>query len=117
MFQTITLELAISIPEDSFQLFYQCNPTNIDPDMTILVSMIGTQFWGRILVCHEKFNNSTTPDPFQSVRSALEISTPVDAFWVFYHQNWTTIGKDTTICVSSNALQFKYVILFVVTRT
>jgi thymidylate kinase len=36
-FQTTKLALEIYTPVDSFQLFDQCNSTNIDPDMTILV--------------------------------------------------------------------------------
>jgi hypothetical protein len=56
-----------SILADAFQLFDQCIPTNIDPDMTILDDMIVTQFQGRILVCHKNFNNSTTTDSFQSL--------------------------------------------------
>jgi hypothetical protein len=78
-FQPITSALERSTPIDSFQLFDQCNPINIDPDMTILASMIAPQFRGRILLHCEKCNNSTTNHLFQSVRSELERSTPVDS--------------------------------------
>jgi hypothetical protein len=77
-FQTITLALERSTPVDSFQLFDHCNLTNVDSDMSNLASMIATHFRGRILVCHEKCNSSTTTDPFQSVKLALERSTSVD---------------------------------------
>jgi hypothetical protein len=112
----MTLVLEISTLLDSFQLLDQCNPININHDMTILASMIATQFRGRILVHREKCNNSTTPDPFQSARSALARSTPIDALRVVDHQNPTSIGKDTIICVSGNISQVQHVILFVVTN-
>jgi hypothetical protein len=116
-FQAITLELERSTSVDSFQLFGHCNLTNIDfSDMSILASMIATQFRGRILARHEKCNNSTTTDPFQSVRSTLEISTSIDSRRVVDHQNSTSIGKDTIICVSSKISQVQHVILQVVTN-
>jgi hypothetical protein len=97
-----------STPVDSFQLFDHCNLTNIDSDMSILDSMIATQFRGRIPVRHEKCNNSTTTDPFQSVRSELKRSTSVDTRRVVDHQNPTSIGKDTIICVSSKISQVQH---------
>jgi hypothetical protein len=63
----------------------------------------------------EKCNNSKTTDPFQSVRSALERSTPLDALRVINHQNPTSIGEDTIICVSLNIAQDEQ-ILSVVTN-
>jgi hypothetical protein len=73
--------------------------------MKILVSTIATQFRSIILVCPENCNNLTITDLFQSVRSALERSTPVDS-----------IAKDTKIGVSGNTPQVKNNILFVVTN-
>jgi hypothetical protein len=115
-FQTITLELEIYTPVDSFQLFDQCNLTNIDPNMTILASMIVSQFRGIILVLQEKCSNSTTTNPFQSIRLTLARSTPVDALRVVDYQNPTSIGKDTVICASGNIAQVQHVILFVATN-
>jgi hypothetical protein len=115
-FQINILAVERSILSDAFQLFYQCNPTNIDPNMTILDGMIATQSRDRILVRQEKCNNSTTTDPFQSVGSALERPTSVDARRVVDHQNPTSIGKDTIICVSRKISQVQHVILFVVTN-
>jgi hypothetical protein len=65
--------------------------------MTILVNTIATKFRGIILVCCEDCNNSTTTDLFQSVRLALERSTPVDALRVVDHQYPTSIGNDTKL--------------------
>jgi hypothetical protein len=105
-----------SILAEKFQLFDQCIPTNIDPDMTILDDMIVTQFQGRILVCHKNFNNSTTTDLLESLTSALARYTLVDALQVIDHLNSTSNGKDTIICVSGNISQFQCDILFVVTN-
>jgi hypothetical protein len=84
--------------------------------MSILASMIATQFPGRILVRHEKCNNSATTDLIQSVRSAVKKSTSVDASRVVDHQNPTSIGKDTIICVSRKISQVQHDILLVVTN-
>jgi hypothetical protein len=114
-FQTIMSASEISTSVDALQLFDHCNMTSIYHDMPILAGMIATQFQVRTLVCHEKCNNSTTTDQFQSVRSELARSTPIDALRVVDHQNPTSIGKDTIICVSGNISQVQHVILFVVT--
>jgi hypothetical protein len=108
--------LEISTPLDSFQLFDHCNLSNFDSDMSILACMIATQFQGRILVHRKNFNNSTTTDSFQSVKSALERSTSLDTRRVVYHQNTTSIGKDTIICVSIKMSQVQHAILFFVTN-
>jgi hypothetical protein len=42
--QTITSVLERYIPVDEFEFFDQCNPTNIDDDMTMLVGAIATHF-------------------------------------------------------------------------
>jgi hypothetical protein len=44
-FQNIISELERYIPLDAFQLFYQCNPTNIDDDMMILVNTVATRLF------------------------------------------------------------------------
>jgi hypothetical protein len=89
--QTIISALEISTNLDELQPFDHCNPNSIDDDMTILGSTIATQFQeGIILVCYENCNNLTTNDLFQSVRSELERSTPVDARRVVDHQNPTS---------------------------
>jgi hypothetical protein len=104
-FQIIILAFGRSI--SLLQLFDHCNLTNIDPDMSILASRIATQFRGRIRVRHSKCNNSTSTDSFPSVKSALERSTPVDAFLVVDHQNPTSICRATKICVRSKVIQFQ----------
>jgi hypothetical protein len=56
----------------------------------------------------------TTINPFQTIISALERYTSVDAFQVFEHHNPTSIGEDTASIVNINGEQFQHVILFIV---
>jgi hypothetical protein len=112
-FQTIMSMFQRSTSVDALQLFDHCNTTSINDDMTILA----THFQGRILVCHEKCHNTTTTDPFQSLRSDLERSTSVDTLQIVDYQNPTCIDENATICVSSNVKQFQNVILFGVTNS
>jgi hypothetical protein len=53
----------------------------------------------KMIVQCKNWNNSTTTRLFHPVRSALEISTPVDEIRVLDHQNRADIDEDTIIIV------------------
>jgi hypothetical protein len=51
----------------------------------------------KMIVKRKNLNNSATTCLFHPVRSALEISTPVDEIQVLDHQNTAYIAEDTII--------------------
>jgi hypothetical protein len=65
----------------------------------------------KISVDCNKFNISTTIHPFQTIISALERYTDVDAIQVFKHHNTTDIGEDTAVIVNTNGEPFRHFIL------
>jgi hypothetical protein len=97
-----------SILADAFQLFDQCIPTNIDPDMTILDDMIVTQFQGRILVCCNKCNSSTTTQRILSAGPALESSAHLDGLRILYRQNPGYTHGETAILVDTIVNKFRH---------
>jgi hypothetical protein len=66
----------------------------------------------------DKYNNSAAACPFNPVRLAFEISTPVDEIRVLDHQNPANIDEDTIILVITFEHSFTtpHTILFVVTK-
>jgi hypothetical protein len=71
----------------------------------------------KMMALCKKWNNSETTCPFHPVRSAFEISTPLDEVQVLDHQYPGDIDEDMIVLMVMIQTQFHHVILFVVTNT
>jgi hypothetical protein len=59
---------------------------------------------------HNNLNISTTTHPFQTIKSAIEMPTPLETLQAFHHCNQTSIDDDMTILVNTIETQFRGII-------